>query len=406
MSPQATLDLIKQLTDDLATTYETQAELVAAEMEASRGRAGEFQEWECSAWLCTTGGYYSETKPSGWDEFLHFPNLSARPHSRQGEAMDELQAAEEEYNTTDTEQLSRQEKLARIPTDIGGFLMDWFSIDADFAQIYYAANKNEIPASGEAWLSSSSGAYDSAIGTQRTAADTARDVTGGLVENTSAFLSEITDSVTNLADLALEQEQLYLDTIGALIEDYTSISGFISAAKNLAQLFLDSRQYYFDQVQEQGRQLASAVDTVIQVGLLENDLTGIGPGGNWPTPNNVQQDPDNPAWTPVDEIRTDLAWFKSHVDHWDEKASEMETLKGTADSAASLPVIMIDMPHFSAAQSTSLNGLADDITAAINGGRAAAEEMSSALTDTIRNYVENETSSAAEADALFNEYFG
>ena len=67
---------------------------------------------------------------------------------------------------------------------------------------------------------------------------------------------------------------------------------------------------------------------------------------------------------------------------------------------------MIDMPHFSAAESSSLNGLADSITTAIDGGRAAAESMRDSLRQTARNYLDNEASSTSQADSLFNEYFG
>lgn len=405
MSPQDTLDYVKQLTDDLAETYELQAELVLAELNAAQGRVGEFKEYECTAWLCTTGGYYSETKPSGWDEFLHWPNLKGRDHTRQGEAMDELEAARSEYNTTSDEQLSQQEKLAKIPTDVGGFLMDWFQVDSDFARIYYPAGTNEVPSSGESWLGDSSGGYASAVGTQRRSADTARGVNGSLVSNTSSYLGNITNTISNLSDLALQQQDLYINMITGLVQDYSSIGGFINAAKSLVSTIQDARTLYFNRLQEQGRQLASAVDTVIQIGLLSNDLIGIGPGGAWPSPSNVAQNPSNPGRPSLDEIRTDLAWFKAHIDFWDDIAAQMATLKSTAAGSSRLPVIMIDMPHFSAVQSASLNGLADSLAAVIDGGHTAAEDISVALRQTIRNYVDNEIYSANQADALFNEYF-
>lgn len=405
MPPQDTLDYIKQLTDDLADAYELQAELVLAELDAAQGRVGDFKEYECTAWLCTTGGYYSETKPSGWDEFLHWPNLKGRDHTRQGEAMDELQAARDEYNTTSDEQLSQQEKLAKIPTDVGSFLIDWFQLDTDFARIYYPDSTSEVPSAGDSWLGANASAYEAAVGTQRRSAETARGVTGDLVSNTSSYLSEITDSVSNLTDLAIQQEDLYIDMISGLVQDYSSIGGFISAAQSLVTSIQDARKLYYDRLKEQGRQLASAVDTVIQTGLLTNDLAGIGPGGAWPGATNVSSNPDQPGCTTVDEVRSDLDWFKHHIDYWDGIAGEMATLKASAAASSRLPVIMIDMPHFSAVQSSSLNGLADALSTVIAGGHTAAEDMVVSLRQTIRNYVDNEIASASQADALFNEYF-
>lgn len=63
------------------------------------------------------------------------------------------------------------------------------------------------------------------------------------------------------------------------------------------------------------------------------------------------------------------------------------------------------LPQLSAHRSYAMNNLADSLVDVINGGRAAAEKMSEALTQTIRNYLANETSSAAQANQLFNEYF-
>ncbi|GAA4893677.1 hypothetical protein GCM10025789_08600 [Tessaracoccus lubricantis] len=404
MGPQATLDLITQMTDDLQDAYELQAELVLAEIEASRALVGDFKEYRCESWpFCPSGGYYSETRPSDWSMFWHTIRVS--DHERQGEAMDALADAETKYNTTETEQMSRKDKLVSIPTDVGGFLTDWFSIDSSFENIYYPANTNEIPADGEPWASGNAAGYDASIGSQRTAAEKARDVTGGLVSNTTTYLGNVTDSIANLTDLAQQQEQVYLDAIKIVLMEPT-IGDFIGAVEDLAQLVLDQRQLFFDRVQEQGRQLVAAVTSVVQVGLLGNDLDGVGPGGTWPTPRNVSRDLDQPGCVETDEVRANAAWFRSQATYWDDIANEMSSLHATATGAARLPVIMIDMPHFSSAESASLNGLADDLTAAIDGGRTAAEDMRDALRQTARNYLDNEASSTSEADALFNEYFG
>lgn len=193
MSVDSTLDAITQLTEELGEIYSLQAELVEAEIAAQRDIVGEFKEWVCNnTGFLTCGDYYSETEPGGGTKFWHWPYLKNEPHSRQGEAMDELRAAQEQYDTTETEQMDRQEKLATIPTDLGGFLRDWFAIDTSFAAVYFPANANEVPGSGQSWLGSASGGYDSAMGTQRSAADTAKDVVGGLITNSSAFLGEVT----------------------------------------------------------------------------------------------------------------------------------------------------------------------------------------------------------------------
>lgn len=63
------------------------------------------------------------------------------------------------------------------------------------------------------------------------------------------------------------------------------------------------------------------------------------------------------------------------------------------------------LPQFSAHGSCAMNNLADSLVDVINGGRAATETMSEAPTQTIRNYLANETSSAAQANQLFNEQF-
>lgn len=214
--PQSTIDLVKQMTGDLKDTYETQADLVLAEVSTARTHVGDFQEWECKSLLCP---YYSETEPSGWVKAWHWPVMTARPHSRQGEAMDELRTAEDEYNTTDEKQLSQQEKLANIPADVDDFVTDWFDVDSEFAKVYYPASTTEIPASGGAWASQSAGMYGGSLSTQRTAADLAKDTVAGLVTNTTSYLSDVTDSVAALADLALAQEKIYVDTIKAAIQD-------------------------------------------------------------------------------------------------------------------------------------------------------------------------------------------
>lgn len=407
MSVQSTLDTISQLTEELGETYALQAELVEAEIEAQRGIVGDFKEWVCdNTGFLSCGSYYSETEPGGGSKFWHWPYLENNPHSRQGEAMDELRAAEEEYNTTETEQMSRKEKLSTIPTDLGSFLVDWFAIDSSFSGIYYPANANEVPGSGQSWLGSASSGYESAVGTQRSAADTAKEIVGGLISNSSAFLGDVTDTMGNLTQLALDQEQLYLDAFNAGFQDYTSIGGFISAIKDIAQVFQSERQLFFDRVNEQGRQLAAAVDSVIQVGLLSNDLVGIGPGGNWPNPQNVASDTDNPGSPSRDEIVADASWFKTHIGYWDDIETEMTALKASADGAAVLPIKIIDMPHFSAHQSNALNGLAEELTAAIGGGKTSAGSMSDGLTTTIRNYIENELGAGADAEAFFNQHVG
>ncbi|MBB1482712.1 hypothetical protein H5392_02405 [Tessaracoccus sp. MC1865] len=404
MSPQATLDLITQMTEDLQDAYELQAELVLAEMEASRALVGDFKEYRCESWpFCPSGGYYSETRPSGWNLFWH--TIRTSDHERQGEAMEALAEAESGYDTTCTAQTSRKDKLVSIPTDVGGFLLDWFSIDASFEGVYYPANTNEIPSNGEPWVSGNAAGYDASIGSQRTAAETTRGVAGGLVSNTTTYLGNVTDSIANLTNLAQQQEQLYLDAIKFAIMEPT-IGSFIGAVEDFAQLVMDQRQLFYDRVQEQGRQLSAAISSVVQVGLLENDLTGIGPGGTWPSPRNVSRDLDQPGCTGNDEVRANAEWFQSQVAYWDDLATQMSTLHSTASGASRLPVIMIDMPHFSAAESSSLNGLADSITTAIDGGRAAAESMRDSLRQTARNYLDNEASSTSQADSLFNEYFG
>lgn len=406
MSIEATLGTIAELTQELGATYELQAELVSAELDAQEAVIGAFKKWRCTAWLCTTGGYSSDSEPGGWTKALHWPNLEENDHPDQGEARAAVSDAAQEYNTTDVDQMDQKEELSTIPTDLGSFLVDWFEIDNTFSNIYYPANTNEVPASGQGWLSSASSGYDSAVGTQRSAADTAREVVGGLISNSSTFLTDITDTMGTLTSLALTQEQNYLNALTALAQDYSSIGGYISAAKEIVQLFKDERDLYYQRVNEQGRQLAAAVNSVIQVGLLENDLNGIGPGGNWPDPQNVSTDADQPGTPARDEIITDAAWFKSHIDFWDDIESDMTSLKTSADGAAVLPIKIIKLPHFSAVQSTALNGLADKLTAAIGGGQTSAGKVSDGLTTSIRNYIENEIGAGAEADAFFNQHVG
>ncbi len=189
----------------------------------------------------------------------------------------------------------------------------------------------------------------------------------------------------SFTDLALQQEQLYVDALSSLAQDYTSIGGYISAAKELAQLMQDQRQLYYDRVSEQGQLLASAVESVIQTTLLESDLDGIGPGGAWPDPQNVATNKDNPAQPSQDEIITDATWFGRHIAYWDDMTSDMGELKASAEAAPVLPIKIIELPHFSAVQSTALNGLADSLTTAIGQGKDAAAKMSNGLTTTIRN---------------------
>lgn len=264
---------------------------------------------------------------------------------------------------------------------------------------------DEVPTNGESWLGSNSGTYSSAVSTQRRSADATRGIVGDLVSNSSDYLSNITTSVNNLTDLAIQQQDLYVDMITGMIQDYSKIGGFIGAAKSLVETVKTARTTYTNQVKEQGRQLASAVNTVIKIGLLENDLVGIGPDGKWQGPTNVTRDPSHPDELTADQVRADADWFKKHYDNWDDIASDMGTLKATAAGTSRLPIKMIDLPHFSAMQSSSLNGLADSLSTAIDGGHTAAEDMSVALRQTIRNYIDNEISSTSEADALFNEYF-
>lgn len=406
MSIQATLDTIGELIYELGQTYELQAEKVNAELEAQESTIGAFKQWRCTAWLCTTGGYSSDSEPSGWAKFAHWPNLEENDHPDQGAAKDAVNEAAEEYNTTDTAQMDQKEELSTIPTDLGGFLEDWFEIDNAFANIYYPANTNEIPAAGQSWLSSASGGYAASVGTQRSAADTVREIVGGLVSNGSSFLGEITDTMATLTDLALDQEQNYLDLLKALTFNYMDIDSYITAAEDLVQVIQEERVLYYDRVATQGEQLAGAVDTVIQVGLLSNDLVGIGPGGNWPTPQNVASDSDNPGSPSRDEIITDAGWFKSHIDYWEDIETDMTTLKSTADMSATLPIKIINLPHFTAVQSTAMNGLADELTAAIGGGQHAAGDVSDGLTTTIRNYIENEIGSGADAERFFNQHVG
>lgn len=162
---------------------------------------------------------------------------------------------------------------------------------------------------------------------------------------------------------------------------------------------------YIDEVQEQGRKLAGAVDSVIQIGILQNDLVGIGKDGKWPSATNAGENLNDPNSVASGGIRSDAEWFKAHIKYWDGIEKGMSALKTKAAGASRLPVITIDMPQISAAQSTSLNGLADDLQTAIHEGCVAAGEMSQSLTDTIREYINNESASAAEAEALFKEFF-
>lgn len=191
-----------------------------------------------------------------------------------------------------------------------------------------------------------------------------------------------------------------------MIQNYSKIDGFISAAKGVVDAIQRQRTLFFDRVQEQGRELSSAIDTVINVGLLENDLINIGPGGEWTGPGGSGRNLDNPGNPSDDELRTDVEWFKTHIDYWDDIATEMGALETKAKSTSDLPVQMIDMPHVTAAQSSAINSLADRLETAIAGGHTAAEDMVVALRTTIRNYIDNEASSAGQADAMFNEYFG
>ncbi len=403
MSIDATLSTIGDLIADLKETYELQAELVSTEIANQESVISGFKRYQCVSWpFCPSGGYSSDSEPGDLARFWH--TIEENDHPDQGEAREQVEAAAEEYNTTETAQMDQQEELSTIPTDLGGFLQAWVAIDSSFANIYYPANTNEIPSSGETWLSTASGGYDSAVGTQRTAADTARSVTGDLISNSAAFLSKITDTMGSFTDLALQQEQLYVDALSSLAQDYTSIGGYISAAKELAQLMQDQRQLYYDRVSEQGQLLASAVESVIQTTLLESDLDGIGPGGAWPDPQNVATNKDNPAQPPQDEIITDATWFGRHIAYWDDMTSDMGELKASAEAAPVLPIKIIELPHFSAVQSTALNGLADSLTTAIGQGKDAAAKMSNGLTTTIRNYINNEIGAGAEADAFFNKH--
>ena len=84
--------------------------------------------------------------------------------------------------------------------------------------------------------------------------------------------------------------------------------------------------------------------------------------------------------------------------------SDMGELKASAEAAPVLPIKIIELPHFSAVQSTALNGLADSLTTAIGQGKDAAAKMSNGLTTTIRNYINNEIGAGAEADAFFNKH--
>ncbi|NHB84160.1 hypothetical protein G7085_04705 [Tessaracoccus sp. HDW20] len=229
---------------------------------------------------------------------------------------------------------------------------------------------------------------------------------GDLISNSSAFLTEITDTMASFTDLALQQEQIYLDALLSMAQDYTSIGGYIDAAKGLLQTVKSERDIYYQRVNEQGRLLAAAVDSVIQTTLLENDLDGIGPGGSWPDPQNVATNKDNPAGPTRDEIITDAEWFRRHIAYWDDLSSDLAELKVSADAAAVLPIKIIDLPHFSAVQSTALNGLAESLQTAIGQGQSAAGKMSDALTRSIRNYINNELGAGAEADAFFHQHVG
>lgn len=406
MSPQTAIDAVTQMTDELGETYSTQAELVLAEVDIAREMVGDFKQWKCTnGWWCHFGNATWESQPNRFTRTMHVGGISPVPHSRQGEAMEALVDAEETYDETDEEQVGRHEKLSTFPTDIGGFLTGWFGSHTEFSDIYYPASVIEVPASGQGWLSSNATTYGSSLSSQRAAAEKARGVMEGLVTNTSSFLGDVTDSMANMVQLALDQEQLYLDLILAAMQEFPKISGFISMLKELAQVIQDERVLYFNRIAEIGRQLSTAVNTVVQVGLLANNLRGIGPGGQWPSGTNAESDPSSSGQASIDQIRGDVQWFKGHVDYWDAMAADMTALRDTAAAVPKLPNILIDLPQFSAHGSLAMNNLADDLVDVVNGGRTAAENMSEALTQTIKNYLANETSSAAQADQLFNEYF-
>lgn len=65
MSPQDTIDLIRQMTEDLTDAYELQAELVLAELDAAQGLVGGFKEYSCECWpFCPSGGPAAVTRGS------------------------------------------------------------------------------------------------------------------------------------------------------------------------------------------------------------------------------------------------------------------------------------------------------------------------------------------------------
>ena len=410
--PNLVLDTIAQLTDELSSAFEEQASTVTAEIETMSLMVGDFQEWHMGPTLIFRRTAVLDHEPNAWERFYYDWRVEAQPHSRQGEAQGALNDAQDEYNTTDTNQMSDQEKLAAIPTRMGGFLSHWYEVDTDFSRTHYAADASEIESSGnlEGWLSSqASSVYHGAIGTQHGAATASATILESFMTNSAAFLDDVTSAISQMMIRASEDEQLYIDLIsaGAELAD-PSIGAFINYFVGSLQVLKDQRDLYFGRLADHGTSLNNAISTTLQVGVLSNNINDLGADDQWPdVTSNLRIDEPSPEVPTTTELRYNTQYFKDHVAHWDDIADDMGALHAKAADFPELSVDFIELPNFSAIQSTHLNDLghrlADDVFAP---GHAAALEMSQKLTETIRTYLENEMDSAGAADALFSEYFG
>lgn len=397
MSLEQTLADITDLIDVLQSTYEDQADLVAAELKNQRAVINSFKQWRCDFLFCT---YASDTPPP-WHHYLGHWDLNEYPHPVVPEANESAAEVQSQFDVTDESQTTLQEQLSSIPADIGNFAKDWFSIDNALAHIYYPSNSYEVPSGGQGWLGAASGAYGAAIGTQHSAAQTVRSVVGSMVAQTTAFLGRITDMMASLSTLATEQNGVYTNA-------FQGLSGlkpmdYIGAINLVVDLMKDQNGVYVRRVGELGKSLAAAVDEVITTGLLENDLAEIGPSGKWPAPRQVDTAADNPGTPTYDELVVDAKWFRAHIDFWDDIFDEMREVYGKAEAARSLPSRLVNMPHFSSMTSEALNELASDIGRTIMGGYTAANSMSNALFTAINAYLTTEASSAEEANKILED---
>lgn len=421
MSVEDTIKKIRQACTDMEKAYADLAKMAKPAMDQLQTAIGNLYQWKYTLYPRGSTKPVVEYRDTRYNWFERYVLLSMGggwteehvPHPRAEEARQRVRELLGKANANDEVFEARVSSIAETPRKVADTLEVWLRVRDSLSKKVGAAIPSDpayIPTTAEeGWESPlASSAYGAIVSSQNRAADGARQVISGLIDNSAKFLASIEQTLAAYANQTVELNKYYTNIIsgaGGLLKkpDFSTITGLIDEGFKVVNGLAEKE---LREAKDFASMLNRSIEAMLAIEKLNGDIDALSEretDQGWPAPIAIKAAP--PDGTPDHgELVMDARYFTDHAKFWDDISGDLKDLSSQAKTVPDIPTMFTKVPTFSADQSTALNKLADRITDdVLSQGSRATAELADKLRAARHDYLMRELQNEQEVRAIEQE---